>query len=141
LPVFFSDRDLGKQFPRILHDAGISVKAHHEHFAHDTEDDVWIREVATQGWIALTHNERIRYTPNEIKAVFDSGLAMIILVGHTTTTDLATNFVNTLPKIEEFLQQQAPPFIAKVYRPSPGRSGRQGPASGRIELWTDSPPP
>jgi hypothetical protein len=109
--------------------------AHHDHFAHDTEDDIWIREVARQGWIALTHNQRIRYTPNEIKAVFDSRLAMIVLVGHATTVELAVNFVNTLSKIEEFLQQHTPPYIAKVHRPSPGHGGRQGAAAGRIAMW------
>ncbi len=66
--VFFTDRDLGLQFPGILRDAGLAVERHTDHFAHDCEDNEWLREVAARGWVALTHDARIRYKPNELAA-------------------------------------------------------------------------
>ena len=38
-PVFFTDRDLGKRFPAILRDAGLTVERHADHFAHDCPDE------------------------------------------------------------------------------------------------------
>lgn len=66
--VYFTDRDLGLQFPKILHDAGLAVERHHDHFAPDATDEHWLAFVGARGWVALTHNSRIRYTPNEKKA-------------------------------------------------------------------------
>ena len=54
--VFFTDRDLGLQFPAVLLDAGLFVERHRDHFVHDCEDVVWLREVAAHGWVMLTHD-------------------------------------------------------------------------------------
>jgi len=40
--VFFTDRDLGKQFPDILKDAGVHVERHSEHFADNAKDEDWL---------------------------------------------------------------------------------------------------
>lgn len=47
--------------------------------------------------------------------------------------ELARNFLNTLPKVEAFLDRHSPPLIAKVYRPSPAELTDSG-RPGRIEL-------
>jgi hypothetical protein len=85
---------------------------------------VWLEEVGKRGWIALTHDRRIRYKPNERDAV-----------GAAPYPDLARAFLTTLPRIERFLRRHKPPFIAKVYRPSPAELARRSTASGRVELW------
>jgi hypothetical protein len=43
--VFFTDRDLGLQFPAVLRDAGLSVERHVDHFPPDCPDETWLREV------------------------------------------------------------------------------------------------
>jgi hypothetical protein len=63
--VYFTDRDLGKRFPEILRSAGLAVERHTDHFRDDTPDDVWLEAVGKNGRIALTHDHRIRYKPNE----------------------------------------------------------------------------
>ena len=63
--VYFTDRDLGKRFPDILRSSGLTVEAHGDHFAPDTPDEAWLEAVGKRGWIALTHDRRIRYKPNE----------------------------------------------------------------------------
>jgi hypothetical protein len=132
---YFTDRDLGKQFGEILKAGGLTVERHSDHFGHDTPDDVWLAEVGRRGWIALTHDKRIRYKPNERNAVIRHGVGLLVIVGTAPFADLARAFLATLPSVEHFLDRHAPPFIAKVYRPSPGEAGRRGATPGRVELW------
>lgn len=134
-PTFFTDRDLGKSVPAALRAAGISVEAHAQHFAHDTPDEEWIAAIAAQGWVAVTHDGRIRYKPNEKQAVLDAGLALIVLVGKARHAELSENFVRSISRIEAFLEREAPPLIAKLYRPTPSELERNPEAPGRIERW------
>lgn len=60
--VYFTDRDLGNQFPALLEAAGMQVERHSQYFEHDTPDHVWLEAVAQRGWIVLTHDQRIRYS-------------------------------------------------------------------------------
>ena len=133
--VYFTDRDLGKRFPNILQDAGLTVERHADHFVHNAPDEEWLAEVSARGWIALTHDQRIRYTPNELQAVIRHRVSLLVIIGHAPIPDLAHAFVATLPRIERFLMQYEPPFIAKVYRPSPAETTRRATARGRIDLW------
>jgi hypothetical protein len=133
--VFFTDRDLGKQFPALLRNAGISVERHANHFAHDAKDEDWIAEVGRRSWVIVTHDKRIRYKPNELAAVRAAGVAMFVVSGKAPHAILAENFVNTIDRIEAFLLKHKPPFIAKIYLPSSDeRSARQS-KPGRVELW------
>jgi hypothetical protein len=133
--VYFTDRDLGNRFPEILRRGGLTVERHGDHFVPETADEVWLEEVGKRGWIALTHDRRIRYKPNERDAVMRHGVAMLAIVGAAPYPDLARAFLTTLPRIERFLRRHKPPFIAKVYRPSPAELARRSTASGRVELW------
>jgi hypothetical protein len=132
--VWFTDRDLGKRFPEILTAAGLTVERHHDLFPPDGSDEQWLEHCGRNARIALTHNERIRYTPNELAAVIDHRVALLIVIGKVPLAELAYNFVNTLPKIEAFLDEYEPPYIAKVYRPSPGQLRRDPAANGSIFL-------
>ena len=71
--VYFTDRDLGQQFPDILQAAGIEVERHRDHFADDELDEKWIAAVAKRGWIAITHDKAISRRPNERDAVLGAG--------------------------------------------------------------------
>lgn len=133
--VYFTDRDLSKRFPEILKAAGLTVERHAGHFAPDAADEVWLQAVGQRGWIALTRDRRIRYKPNERDAVLRHGVALLVIVGAAPFPDLARSFVTSLPVIERFLRGHRPPFIAKVYRPSPAEAARRSTAPGRVELW------
>ncbi len=132
--VYFTDRDLGKRFPEILRASGLDVERHADNFAPDTPDAVWLENVGSRGWIAITHDKRIRYKPNELDAVMRYGLALLVVVGKAPFPDLAHAFVATIPSIERFLFEHEPPFIAKIYRPT-GPAVLPGAAVGRVELW------
>jgi predicted nuclease of predicted toxin-antitoxin system len=116
--VWFTDRDLGKRFPEILTAAGLTVERHHDLFPPDGSDEEWLEHCGRNARIALTHNERIRYTPNELAAVIDHRVALLVVVGKVSLAELARNFVKTLPKIEAFLDEHAPPYIATFSCPA-----------------------
>jgi hypothetical protein len=133
--VYFTDRDLGTQFPEILRSAGLQVEAHREHFAPTVPDEEWLRAVGAHGWIALTHDRRIRYKPNELAAVVRHRVSLLVIVGSAPYPDLARAFVATLPRTERFVSDHQPPFIGKVFRPSPADVKENPMAPGRVELW------
>ena len=41
--VFFTDRDLGHQFPAILRDAGLRVERHTDHCPPNCPDEEWLK--------------------------------------------------------------------------------------------------
>ena len=133
--VYFTDRDLGKQFPRILADAGIVVERHGDVFPPEGSDEQWLEHCGTNGRIALSHNSRIRSVPNELEAVKRFKVPLLILVGQVTTAEHAHNFVRTRLRIEAFLDDRSPPFIGKVYRATPADLAKSAAAPGRVELW------
>lgn len=134
-PVFFTDRDLGKRFPEILRAASLSVERHVDHFAHDCPDETWLETIGQRGWIAVTHDARIRYKPNELAAVMAHRVALLVVIGHAPYPELANAFVATLPRITSFIERHQAPYIAKVYRPSSNAVATQSAMPGRIELW------
>jgi len=132
--VFFTDRNLGKQFPDILREAGLEVERHDDHFGPDTADVEWIPTVAAQGWVAISHDERIRYKPDEKAAVLTHGLGLLLMAGKAPFPDLARYFLRALPRVQRFLMVHRPPFIAKVRRAAPRELARNPNASGTVEL-------
>ncbi|MEJ0074233.1 MAG: hypothetical protein WDO17_02090 [Alphaproteobacteria bacterium] len=131
--TYFTDRDLGKRFGEILKAGGLTVERHADHFAPDTQDEVWLAEIGKRGWVALTHDRRIRYKPNERDAVMHHGVALLVIVGDAPFVELAHAFVATVTVVERFLASHRPPFIAKVYRPTPDKVVAS--STGRVELW------
>lgn len=88
-----------------------------------------------RGWVAITHDQRIRYKPNELQAVIDARATLLIVVGKVAFPDLANCFANSIDKIDEFLDQHQPPLIAKVYRPSSAEAARNPVAAGSVVRW------
>jgi hypothetical protein len=135
IPVFFTDRDLGKQFPSILVAAGLRVERFTEHFDDDCPDEVWLGEVGRRGWITITHDRRIRYKPNELAAVIEHRVGLLVVIGKVPLPQLARSFVATRHRVEAFVQSHKTPFIAKVYRPTPAQLAENQNAPGTLTLW------
>ncbi len=133
--VFFTDRDLGKRFPEILAAAGLAVERHDDLFAPTTTDEEWLQYVGERGRVAITHNARIRYMPNELEAVVRHRVALLVVVGKVPLKELAANFVATITPISAFLASHQAPFIAKVYRSTQKELGISPGGTGSISLW------
>jgi len=105
-------------FADVLHAHGLGILVHDEVFAQDTPDEVWIRDVAGRGLVAVTRDTRIGRSPTELHAVYASGLRMIAIVGGgVPAATLARNFVNAYPAILRFVERHPGPFIARLSRP------------------------
>jgi hypothetical protein len=133
--VFFTDRDLGAAFPEILRAAGLTVERHGDHFAPDCPDEDWLAEIGKRDWVALTHDTRIRYKPNQLAAVVQHRVRLLVIVGKAAFPDLAASFVATLVRIKAFLEHAPRPVIAKFYRATPAELAENPAAAGRIERW------
>lgn len=137
--VWFTDRDLGKQFPRILADASLAVERHGDLFTPDGSDEQWLEHCGTHGRVAITHNSRIRYVPNELAAVVRFEVPLVVVVGKVPTAELAHNFVRTLHRIETILDERVPPVILKVYCASASELVTAPDVPGRVEVWFPKP--
>lgn len=133
-PIFFIDRDLaGKTFLHILRDAGLRVESHNDHFNALTPDLEWLEYVGERGWIALTHDKRIRKHSFVAQTMLAGGVKTFLLIGAAPHAELATNFVNTAYKVKHFAAEHPGPFIAKVARPKGSDNNADSP--GTVEMW------
>jgi hypothetical protein len=133
--TYFTDRDLGKKFPQILIDAGLAVERHGDLFPPDGPDEQWLEYCGRNGRIAITHNQRIRYTPNELAAIVRYRVALLVVIGHAPFPELARHFVNSIRRIETFVDVHEPPYIAKVYRAAAFETAKKPTAAGSVSLW------
>ena len=138
--VYFTDRDLGTRFPEILAAAGLEVRRHRDHFAHDCPDEDWLKAVGKKGWFAVSHDTRIRYKPNELAAVMRHGVRLLVVIGKAPFPQLAQHFVATHPTIEKFVAEHPAPWIAKVYRPPASDLAKNPDAPGAVSLWYPKQP-
>jgi len=104
--------------PDALEQAGYRVERHSAHFPPGALDPDFIPVIGQHAdWIALTHDSRQRYNPDERDAVMRSGVPLFIHMGQLPHPELAASFVLLAPRLIRFREKHAPPFIAKAYRP------------------------
>ena len=114
--VYFTDRDLGHQFPEKLRAAGLRVERHDDHFGQLTPDPEWISEIGRRGWVALTRDTRIRYSPLAVETLMVSGARLFVIVGRLTTEEAAAIFLRQRKRVERLLRKESKPFIGKIRR-------------------------
>lgn len=117
---FFCDRDLGaKIFPGKLAESGVDVVSYSEIYeVEDTPDQEWISNIGERGWVALSHDKRIRRKRLERKAVYDYSCRLFIFFGDVPTAELADWFVCAYSDVLRFVDDHDPPFIARIVRRS-----------------------
>ena len=132
--TYFTDRDLGKRFGEILKAGGLTIERHADHFAPNTPDEDWLAEVGKRGWIALTHDRRIRYKPNERDAVMRHRVALLVIVGNAPFKSSRTRLSRQSHASNNSFRAIAR-LSLKVYRPPPNATAQSRATGGRIELW------
>jgi PIN like domain len=117
-PIFFLDRAIeSKVVIARLREVGAIVEPHSAHFSPDEEDPVWLSEVGARGWVVFTRDERIRYREAERKALVEAQIKAFVLVAKSLRgAEMAEILVEALPGIRRVIQDNSPPFIAKIYR-------------------------
>jgi hypothetical protein len=117
--VFFIDRSLGrKKVPEALRAAGVEIRVHDELFPQGTEDVVWLREAAVNGWIVITRDDRIRYNQLEKQAVIAARLRFFSITSSSLTGQEAAELVlSALDRMSRLCRQHSKlGFIAKISR-------------------------
>ena len=80
----------------------------------------WLPSVAARDWVVVTGDQKLLRRPLEVAAIRHAKALVLVLVGNDAPKiELATNFVNTIERIEATLAAMTGPAVAKVYRPSP----------------------
>jgi PIN like domain len=114
--TYFTDRDLGHQFPQVLRATGLKVERHDDHFSPLTQDDEWLPIIGRKGWIAVTRDARIRYSPLALRVSMESGVRLFVMVGKLTASESPEIFLKWRKQIEAFAEAESAAFIAKVRR-------------------------
>jgi hypothetical protein len=115
--TYFVDRALGRRLVTELRAAGLTVEAHDDHFAQDTEDVDLFPVVGAHGWVFLTKDKAIKKRDNELTALLEAGLATFILSsGNLKAEEMAEAFTRAKARMERTVRKTSRPFIAKVHR-------------------------
>jgi len=124
-PIFFTDRDLGPTVAAALKTGGLQIRAYHEHFQRDNVPDrEWLELVGKNGWIALTHNKRIRYERDELDDLMGFGVKAFFIIGKGPHPALAAAVLRNIQGIKRMIRKNPEPFAAKVYQ-----------EQGGVEMW------
>lgn len=116
-PVFFTDRDLGPSVAAALREGGLKVEAYHEHFAvDDVPDGEWLRLVGANGWIALSHNKRIRYERDELDDLMSYRVKAFFIIGKGPHPAFAAAVLRSRRKVLRLIRKNEEPFVARIYQ-------------------------
>ena len=119
--TYYLDENLhGERFASVLRGAALNIELCKDHGFSGVDDTLWIPDIARRGWIIVTGDIKTRHKVWERRVIITSKARMLHLRRGKNGTHqvLAQNFVNTLPRIERFLQTNAAPCLATVTRPS-----------------------
>jgi hypothetical protein len=120
-PTFFTDRDLGKIFPRILLENRLLVERYSDHFQEaNVSDQEWIAFAARKGWVSISHDKNIKWDPVAVKTVMEEGGRLFILrAKQLTGPEKAQLFLEAVRAVQVILlRQRSEPFIATIRRTS-----------------------
>jgi hypothetical protein len=93
------------------------VEAYHEHFALDNvADGEWLKFVGMNGWVALSHNKKIRYEKDELDDLMGASVKAFFIIGKGPHTVYADAVLRNLRKIIGMIQRYPEPFVARVYQ-------------------------
>ena len=85
-------------------------------FPHDVPDEEWLAVAGQKGWLAITHDRRIRTRPGERRAIMENGVGCFIM---TYRQDLKKEEIfalisSTLEEMERRFEATPRPFIYTV---------------------------
>ena len=123
--TFFSDRCLGRRFPRHLATLGIQIESYFEAFPGQDQisDPEWLRYTCGRGYVGLTHDAALRRDEETVRVVFDAAYeessALFILRGQLSSVELGKMFLEAHPRVVRMVERyrhQNRAFIAIISR-------------------------
>jgi hypothetical protein len=116
LHTFFLDRaSQSNALYEALKAKGARVERHRDYFEDDEDDQVWLPEIASKGWVIISQNQ---FNELERQAIRNAnGRVFLIVHGDMKAEEEAAMIAAALPKILRILKANEPPFIARLYNP------------------------
>ena len=118
--TFFIDRNVTSILRGPLEESGHTVIRHQELYPetqHQPEDGdaAWLEEAGRNGWVVFTADASQRHKFREAKATKRYRVAKFILRAKgCKRVGLKEIIAKALPRIEQFLLDNEPPFVAKI---------------------------
>jgi hypothetical protein len=95
----------------------VPVVAHHEVFSEGVSDEEWLSFVASEKYIGLTKDERIRSNPLAVESILASGARIVIFsVGPANASELSDLAKTVIPKIVRSVDPRKGACIFRVTR-------------------------
>lgn len=127
-PTIFVDRSVGSLTAQVIREHGIPIIRHDDLFPQETADEIWLQRAGAAGWIVLSRDARIRYSPLAKSVCASAGVALFLLTGGNLTGEAEAAVVaRALPRLLRLAARTRPPYIANVR------------SSGEIVLMEDGP--
>jgi predicted nuclease of predicted toxin-antitoxin system len=125
--TFFIDRCLCcRDIVSALKGAGLTIEVHHDHFADDAQDVIWLPEIGKREWVILTKDSRIGNNLLERLAVASAQVKLFTLASQNLRgQEMAEIFLKAIISIQTFVRKNPAPFIAKISK------------DGKISRWKD----
>ena len=93
---------------------GLEVHLSRDLYPPLTPDVVWLREVASKGWVILTKDGNISRKLTEVEAIRSAGANVLVLGGTLNRTQLRDAVVAAIPRIERALAKQKRPLVRRI---------------------------
>src|SRR5262249_48808690 len=104
-----------KDLQRALQAKGAHVEVHRDHYKADEDDQIWLPEVASKGWVIISQNQ---FNELEREAIRNAGGRAFLIVHADMKGQVeAVMVAASLPKMLRILKANKPPFIARLYNP------------------------
>lgn len=113
--MFFLDNNLSKNLAKGMKSFGEEVVHLQEIFPGDTKDEEWIKYVGEHGMILITRDNKIRWTPAEIKAIVENNVGSFFLGGkNLSRCKMIQQLVKLWPKIKILSTKTTPPYAFRL---------------------------
>lgn len=114
--MIFIDASLPKTVADELKKVREDIVFKHDIFLPGTDDAVWLRRVGVEGWLAITHDKRIRTRDGERDAIMTHGVGCFILTykQDLQKPEIVRMVFEYLPEMERKFCSTPRPFIYTV---------------------------
>jgi len=115
--ILFFDRSMGTSIPKALAllKPPVEVVYHEQRFRPDEEDDQWLPEVGSWGWVVIGHDYKYHRMPNELAALKQYQVGCFYLWGaEAKKWDTMRLFARAFDRIVDAAEITPRPFVYRV---------------------------
>jgi PIN like domain len=115
-PIFFLDRNLGKEkLSALLREANFTVKVHDPFFSPTEGDPVWLLWCGQEGYVVLSPDGRIRGELKSLEAILAGCTRVFLLSTSSIKSEMwATALIACRAKLLRLIKKTPCPFISRI---------------------------